>query len=391
MVLELNYGNAVTGNQRFSRPDLEARFLRTLTSSAGIKMFGLRRIGKSTLRRLATEHFEREALPCVYIDGQGLHSLGDLLGRLGEVMPDESSVMKRALARLSTGPGRIVIDAIAKGTGQEEETLSAHWRLVSDAIRDALKSGHPKPILVIDEFSYLIANMIARSPERGREDVDKLLASMREWRGEGMTMLLTGSIGLTGLARKYGLNLEHLNDLQPFVVPELTEEEAREFIREATATPSEGRWTDRHTDEFLQEVGVLYPCFLVRGLLEIGFDDPAPSGEIARIFADQVRPDLHADFYRQFNRRFKDYADLPRNERQDLLLPALKVVMETAAPCPHDMIACNAPFTRVDLALALDLLVEDGFINFTETADGERRWKPASRLAQLWWKRSKLS
>ena len=82
MALELNYGNAVTGAQRYARPELEARFLRTLTSSAGIKMFGLRRIGKSTLRLLATEHFERTQRPYAYIDGQGLNSLSDLLGRL---------------------------------------------------------------------------------------------------------------------------------------------------------------------------------------------------------------------------------------------------------------------------------------------------------------------
>ena len=70
-------------------------------------------------------------------------------------------------------------------------------------------------VIVIDEFTYLLSNLIERDPKRGREDVDKLLASMREWRGEGMKMLITGSIGLTGLARKHNLNLEHLNDCSP--------------------------------------------------------------------------------------------------------------------------------------------------------------------------------
>ena len=223
--------------------------MRTLTNSAGIKMFGLRRIGKSTLRRYATEHFDATRRPYAYIDGQGLHSLNDLLGRLFQAMPAEKSLMHRALGLVASGPAKTALESLLKGAKHEETALSAYWRLVSDAIRDALKGAGRPPILVIDEFSYLVDNMI-KVGDRGRDDADRLLASMREWRGEGMTMLLTGSLGLTALARKHKLNLEHLNDLQPFNVPELTPTEAREFIRRATEAPSQGRWTEEHTKEF---------------------------------------------------------------------------------------------------------------------------------------------
>lgn len=37
------------------------------------------------------------------------------------------------------------------------------------------------------------------------------------------------------------------------------------------------------------------------------------------------------------------------------------------------------------------MLVEDGFIHFSEDADANRTWRPASRLARLWWKRSRLT
>ena len=46
MALVPFYGNAVSGNQRFDRPALQNKLLRTLASSGGVKMFGLRRIGK---------------------------------------------------------------------------------------------------------------------------------------------------------------------------------------------------------------------------------------------------------------------------------------------------------------------------------------------------------
>lgn len=391
MPLELNYGNAVTGAQRFSRPALEKRFLQALGTSAGVKMFGLRRIGKSTLRLLAMEHFEATRRPYAFVDGQGLQSLGDLLGRLHEAMPKEQGVIQRALELVTSAPARTALEALAKGTPYEEKALSAYWRHVSDAIRDALQADRQKPALVFDEFTYPLDKLIKRDAQQGRRDADMLLASMREWRGAGMTMLLTGSLGLTRLVRKHDLNFEHLNDLQPFDVPELTPTEAREFIRQATETPSQGRWTAEHSDEFLKQSGVLFPCFLVRGLLEIGVDDPAAPSDFADIFAERVRPDLHADFYKQFDGRFKGYAELPKEEQQKLVLPALKAVMDAQDSCAHDDIPSGAPFTRVDLSLALDMLVEDGFLRFTENESGERRWKPASRLAKLWWKRSRLA
>jgi hypothetical protein len=387
--LELNYGNAVSGNQRFARPELEARLLRALNSSAGVKMFGLRRIGKSTLRLYATDHFDRTKRPYAYIDGQGMRSLSDFLSKLSQALPDDKTLFRRAVSFVA-GPASGVLEAISTGTAFQENVLSAHWHVVSEAIKKALRQDGPKPVLVIDEFSYVIDNMIKRDARLGREDADKLLASMREWRGEGMTMLLTGSLGITALTRKHALNVEHLNDLQPFAVPELTAAEAREFIRQATETLSQGRWTEAHTAQFLKEVGVFYPCFLVRGLLEIGVEHPAAPEEFATIFAERVRPDLHGDFYNQFDRRFKAYEDLPDDEQEKLILPALKAVMAQPA-CSTDTIPCDPAFTRIDLALVLTMLAEDGFIHFTEDSEGERLWKPASRLAQLWWKRARLA
>ncbi len=388
MALELNYGNAVTGGQRFGRPALEGRLIRALEGGAGVKMFGLRRIGKSTLRLYAMEHFEAARRPYAFVDSQGLQSLGDLLRRLYDAMPGERNVLRQAIGLLTSAPAKAALEAIPKGEKYEAAALSAYWHLVSDAIRAAVGKNGQRPVLVIDEFSYLIDNMIKSDKTKGKQDAEKLLASMREWRGAGMTMLLTGSIGITSLARAHGLNVEHLNDLKPFPIPELTPAEARAFVEAATS--GRAGWTAAHTEEFLRQSGVFYPCFLVAGLLEIGVDGATAPEEFGPIFADRIRPDLHADFYHQFDRRFKAYQDLPRGERDKLLLPALKSVM--AAPgCAQGAIACGKGFSQVDLSLALTLLAEDGFLHFTEDGEGERQWRPASRLVKLWWKRAGLA
>lgn len=386
MGLELHYGGAVSGRQKFDRPELETRFVSLFKGGVGIKMFGLRRIGKSTLRLHLHRTLEEEGRQVAYIDGQGLQSLPAFLGALSIKTGEKDGLWGRALAMMTAGPAKDALSALGKGEKLEAAVLSAYWQHVSNAMKAALDGG-ARPVLIVDEFSYLIQNMANAATV---SDVDQLLASMREWREAGMQMLLTGSIGVTQLARRKGLNLEHLNDLQPFLLPELTEDEARAFIKGATST-SEAAWTEDHTTAFLQECGVLYPCFLVKGLQEIGITRPNPPEQFAEIFAEKVRPYLHADFYEQFNKRFKMYSDLDRDEQKKLILPALKKIMSAEEPIKQEALPAGKPFTRIDLDVALGMLVEDGFVHFTEGRDGNRLWKPGSRLARVWWKRAKLT
>jgi hypothetical protein len=281
------------------------------------------------------------------------------------------------------------LEALATGSPHEAKIVSAYWETVSEAIKSTLREGGAAPVLVVDEFSYILQNLVDADPATGRADADKLLASLREWRGAGMSMLLTGSLGVVAMARKHKLNAEHLNDLPHFDAPELTKEEARAFVQ--AATQGKPAWTEPHVGEFLRQCGVYYPCFLVRGLLEIGLDAPGDASDFAEIFATRVRPDLHADFYRQFDTRFTAYRALGDDYLKTLVLPALKAVLESEVPVSLDQLAASDRFDRVELAQTLTMLTEDGFVGFTEDAEGSRLWKPASRLARLWWKRSRLA
>jgi hypothetical protein len=392
--LVLFYGNAVTGEQRFDRPALQAKLMRQLDASGGVKMFGLRRIGKSTLRRYVVETLQEQRRPVAFFDAQGLHSIADLLGALFGALPKESGLTSRALGMIAKdSPIRSVLEALASGTKTGEKVVSAYWREAYNCIRNSLTQSNAAPTLVIDEFSVLLQNMLDRQPD-GADEVNQMLAALREWRDKGMKMLLTGSVGITALARRHKLQREHLNDMLSFDVPELTEAEARSFIAEAVNTAAGGKagcWTERHTDEFLRQCGVLYPSFLVKGLLELDVAAPPPPEEFAAIFATYVRPILHDDFYNQFRKRFKFYDEVDPQCRQALLVPALQRVMAHAEGASLDELPIPEPYNRIDLAEFLDMLVEDGFVTFTEDEEGQRTWRPASRLVRLWWKRNKLA
>ncbi|MBX3668042.1 MAG: hypothetical protein KF778_06530 [Rhodocyclaceae bacterium] len=392
MSLELLYGNAVSGKQRFERTELQDRLMRTLASSGGVKMFGLRRIGKSTLRLFVAEQLKKTGKPYAFVDAQGLQSIEDLLAELFRALPRDSSLTARTLALVSKeSPIKSLLEGLAKGTKLGENLVTAYWKEAYNCIRDALKDTPERPVLIIDEFPFLLKNVLERDASAGRDQVNQLLAAMREWRGAGMKMLLTGSIGMTALSRKYGLSRDHLNDLLPFDVPELTVDEARQFVRQATECSPGGAWSEEHTVELLKQTGVLYPSFLVKGLLELGISAPPTPEDFADIFATRVRPVLHEDFYEQFRRRFRLYGEIDKQLQGQLVAPALKRIVESETAARLDDMALPEGYTRIDLAEVLDMLVEDGFVRFAEDAEGNRSWLPGSRLAKLWWKRARLA
>lgn len=159
MTLALHYGNAVTGDQRFDRPALQKKLLRALADSGGVKVFGLRRIGKSTLRRYVVEHLQSSNQWVVYFDAQGLQSVEELLGALFGALPKGSQLTtSRILSFISKdSPIKNLLEALASGTQTGQQVVSAYWREAYNGIRSALREcGRAEsPTLVIDEFSLL--------------------------------------------------------------------------------------------------------------------------------------------------------------------------------------------------------------------------------------------
>ncbi len=401
MTLQLFYGHAVSGNQRFPRPDLEANMLRILEHSSGLKMFHLRRIGKSTFTLLAEERMRERGYTVVSVDAQGLRSPDQLLFAMFAALPrHEGSLLGRMAAWAASDSPipqglRDTLSGALKGIVPRDKDAASginhYWPTISAQIVRALKDERTKMLMTIDEFTYLLKNMMDDPGGQGRQQADMLLASMREWRKAGLKMILTGSIGLLGLARKHRFSVEHVNDLSSFQIPPLRDEEAVALIAAAVAGNPGSTWTEAHTQALLHESQILYPAFLVKGLLAIGIATPPPVESFADIFAARVRPELHDNFIAQLNTRFRLYRDLDNAAQRALILPILKQIMATSpASCPQSSLIPPDDFDQIDVQDGLSLLHEDGFILYNEARDGGRDWRSSSRLVDLWWKRTGL-
>jgi hypothetical protein len=167
--------------------------------------------------------------------------------------------------------------------------------------------------------------------------------------------------------------------------------EARAFIVAAVATEQGNTWTDAHTDQLLVETDVLYPAFLVKGLLTVGIRFPPHPDRIPEIFASRVRPELHDNFVRQLNDRFKRYRELDGLYQRNLMLPVLREIMKTGQNgCLGSALAPPEGFNGIDVQDALAMLHEDGFVAYSDARDGERVWRVSSSLVTLWWRRASL-
>lgn len=400
MALDVFYGNAVNGSARFARPELEAEMIRLLEHGVGIKMFGLRRIGKSTFRLFAEEFMAARGYGLATVNAEGMRSIDQLLFGVFAALPRQEQGLRGKFTQWIAGNAalphglRVVLDVILKG-GQPEQAhtsgITQYWPTISTQIVRLLREDQPKLLVTIDEFALMVKNLLTDQKERGPHQVDMLLASLREWRAAGLKMILTGSIGLAGLARKHEFSKDHINDLLNFQVPPLSDAEARRFIAEATAATLPSAWTPMHTEALLSEAGVLYPCFLVKALLAMDCSRPPPPDAFPELFAIHVRPELHGSFLDQFNRRFRDYRELDREQLRKLILPILRQIMASGTPGrAQSDIAIPEPFDAIDADDALTLLQEDGFLHYREPRDTGRIWYPASGLVDLWWKQARL-
>jgi hypothetical protein len=313
-----------------------------------------------------------------------------VLSALHHALPQPDGLIGTAFGFFKAGPVGDLIKAITEQRKVDDVALSAYWRSITRQISENLSKQDVKPVLIIDEFSNLVDKIIRHGGEAGLKDAETLLDTLRAWRGQGqgMSMLLTGSVGIIGLARRHGLPIDGLSDLKAIDVPELTAAEARAFVHAAT---NHDRWTEAHTEALMAEVGAYYPSFLVNALLEIGPEDPIPVKDFPALFAQQIRPNHQQDFYEQFDRRMAALKEDGPTLYRPLVLPVLTAVMNAETAWVQDEWSLPQTVTHDQLSHVLARMREDGFIIPQEDRDGLQSWCPGSRLVRRWWRRARLA
>lgn len=379
-------GTEVTGDRFFPRKVLADAFDSAMTRTNGAKLFGLRRIGKSSEAAACCERLINTGYIVVREDAEGMTSEVMLLQKILAQLPTEG-LHERVMKSISQNNSiaKTVRDFITKATGGKPDDVLAYLDPIMAAIENAIDQNE-HVALIIDEFPWLCKSILQSDAAKGVARVDVLLAALRRWRSKGMRMLLMGSVGMVALGRRYGLNLEHLNDLGPLNIPPLNPDEASALVNALAVGGRIKGWTGAHTTALLKETIAFYPV-----MLQKGFEQTTLGGDAVKVedfpdlFAEKVRPDFDDTYYQQFDKRRKLYRELPA-PLPDLLEKILCAVIPADDPVARAALVPDGSASATDLDDALNILREDGFLAVRSLRDGTQYWRPASDLIKAWWK-----
>lgn len=388
------FGGPAIGPQRFPRPDIEARVMTLFRNGSGCQCFGLRRIGKSTLMAHCADALRDDGYHVVDLNAEGMASEAELLTTILRDTPRQT-LPQRIVGSLIQSTA--LPQALRAGLDQwidEPTAVSVYLNAISDVMVDGLREAGDTLAVMIDELPFLCRRLLETDdPADGRQRVDRLFSAMRRWRGAGMKMMLTGSIGMTSLARQHRMALaDSLNDLAPVTVPPFRDPEDRDQAATMVAALARGAgvadWSPAHTDGLLRETTAWYPGVLQSAFLTLTAGgravDPAVMPDL---FATAIRPDSLTMFFTQFDRRLSAYRRMadPTPAMIDPILDAVVTARPDLLPRAA-LVAALPPDQTTDAAEVLTMLSEDGFLSLAIDRDGGRHYGVSSPLMLAWYR-----
>ena len=234
-------GQAVVGENLYGRRREIDSLWQSLRQGNHVHILAPRRVGKTSLM-LELRRVPPDGWHVVYVDVEGAESPADCVAAIMAELalaPKYRTWMEAvpfATALSDIWKRFAGIDVSAPFLRVElKSAMGDEWPGAMDQLQArfaALPQGETHLLVVIDELPVLIARMLRK--DRGRDDVELLLAKMRGWRqspilrGKFLT-LLGGSVGLEGVLRRQSLT-SLINDMLPFRLESWQRNTATEFL-----------------------------------------------------------------------------------------------------------------------------------------------------------------
>lgn len=361
---------------------------RKLTAGVSVHMPAPRRIGKTwTINRLATDL--RAAGWCaVEVDVEGMRTPSAFARDLCQRIEGQHSIKERfqtharqRIGNLLSGTwGGTPLEALGKVDPIEfAETLIA-----------SLHDSGEKSAIIIDEIAYFFLHFAEDDPQGARDFAYKLRGFQQRYRN--VRWLLTGSIGLNVIARRFDLEGAFV-DFETFEMHPFTAEEARSFLRDPNLQQQFNHVFDADDADFdamFAELGWLAPYYLkmvaneVRPSVACGPNAPAraTAADFRAAFDKLLQPNRRSEFavWSEHVRK-----NLPTGDRTIAERLLNRLSETTDGETPDTLLAhasqTHAGMTGRQVKDILAMLSNDGLISLT---DG--RYSFRSGLIRRYWR-----
>jgi hypothetical protein len=375
--MQIKIGSPATGSDFFPR-DLAVKRLISALEAEYVLFLAPRRTGKtSVLLHLR----DRAPVPTVFLDLEGFSH-----PRLWiEAMASELSRMRDQPWLQKAKQAGAFLERLESEFLQIRE---ADWLDKANRLMESLHGLDTPVWFLLDEFPVMI-DQIAKT--HGAALADTALSWIRRCRqqnaGSPVRFLLTGSIGLDSVLRKYGIR-GSANDLRRIELPPLRRDEADdrdEALQLALKLAGDNGVPLNAVlaREYLQRLGLaVWPYFIQLFVAELQEAEATPENpvDLDRIY-EQVA----------FGRR-NQYADNMRSRLRDIFndteAALARELLRLAAALDHglpgeELRARLARFADEDFGYVLEVLQHDGYL--TETGDGRILF--FSNLLRDYWRR----
>lgn len=310
-----------------AKPDA-SEIVERLLDGTSVSVFGLRRIGKSSLIAEARERLRAAGKTVLWIDLQKHDTLASTLAALLKALAENDGPISKietwanSTDLLPAGIRAKITSLIkSKVDSLADSDVDAYAEALFDQIGNELAALAPgkRPIIIFDELPLLFLNAIKQAEPCEQPKVvarlNKFLAILRHWRSAdvGVAMALSGSFSMPWLRREYGIDDEHINDCDPIVVEEMDLVDARKLLEACIAAKTPKGWEDGCIDAVLELIPAYYPGVIQLAYSKIKYAKDASLAAVNDDLKDKIEDAFEQKYYIQFDRRFARYAD---NERE---------------------------------------------------------------------------
>lgn len=240
------------------RLEQRRQLARKLEAGVSIHMPAPRRIGKTWIVSRLAADLRSAGWRTVEVDVQGISTpkkfAAELCARIEEQITAKSRFTAHVLQRFERLLGGNWGDKPLDALGQVDPIDFAETLIA--ALADE------KTVIIIDEISYFFLALAEEDPKAAHSFAYQLRALQQRYKS--VRWLITGSIGLDTIARRYGLQGAFV-DFETFPLEAFTKAEARSYLRDPAVQhqlnhPFDA--TDADFDAMFVDLGWLAPFYL---------------------------------------------------------------------------------------------------------------------------------
>lgn len=375
----------------FNRPEERSELRFHADQGRSILMLAPRRIGKTWLIDRLAEDLRKAGWLAVRCDVQDISTETDFLRHLCLRIEDQDDLLHRAEGRAK----QVISQLFSKDHGLNwRKTLGqTDWKSFAETLVRSLNERDQPTMILIDELALFVAAMLKKNVQTAREFLYGLRALQQAY--PKVRWLFTGSIGLDTIARR-GDIAGALVNLHLFTLEPLRPAAARAYIENLCATKQVQHpfvLEDAAFSAFVTELGWLAPFYIEKlALLIRPTGRPNAQGQPSATAID-VAAAFTAILGRNHRINFVTWEEhLSKNFKPTeaaFMRRVLDVCCRQVSGEQFDTLLARlgeAPTAakRKMLRDSLNILVTDGYLLETETADAVRYCFYSGLLRRYW-------